>query len=215
MTGDQHLRSDIPPRSRFYDGWFYAKVIDRVLSDLHGFVAAQIKPGEKVVDAGCGTGDLAFLMASKAAEVVGIELSPAMVDYANRRLAGTGLTHVSFVLGDVTKALAHRPDGSFDVATMVMALHEMPQEIRTGVLQELTRLAGRVLCVDFSAPMPWNISGIMNRIFEMAAGTEHFRAFRDFKRRGGMNGIAVSSGLSCRHLRHINAGTMDLSEIRR
>lgn len=201
------------PRSRFYDGRLYAWLLDPFLSGLHGWVSSQVEAGQKVLDAGCGTGDLVLKMAPRAAEVVGIELSPAMVDYANRRIAAKGVDNASVELGDVSAALGSHGEGYFDLATMVLVLHEMPADARPTVLTELTRLARRVLCVDFSAPMTWNPAGLANRFFELAAGREHFGAFRDYQRRGGAPGIARDAGLACRHVRHLNARSLAVCEI--
>lgn len=201
------------PRARFYDGRLYAWLLDPFLSGLHGWVSGQVEAGEKVLDAGCGTGDLVLKMATRAAEVVGIELSPAMVDYANRRIAARGVGNASVELGDVAAALDSHGAGTFDVATMVLVLHEMPADARPTVLAELTRLARRVLCVDYAAPMPWNPAGLANRFFELAAGREHFGAFRDYQRRGGTPGIARAAGLGCRPIRHLNGRSLAVCEI--
>ncbi len=205
----QSLRSPEPftqreTRSRIYDGRFWARVLDPFNADLHAFVADQVEPGSKVLDVGCGTGALAFRVASKAAEVVGVELSPAMVAYANRRLAGADLRNVSFVLGDAATALSARPDDSFDVATLVLVLHEMPAEARPGVLREAARLAARVLCLDYSAPLPLS-----------PAGLEHFRGFRSFIASGGMEAIAAGAGLGYRRLRSVAGGCIEVAEVRR
>jgi SAM-dependent methyltransferase len=201
------------PRSRIYDGAFYGRLLDPLNSDLHGFIADQVEPGARVLDVGCGTGALAFRLARKAGEVVGVELSPAMIAYANRRLGAAAARNVSFVLGDVTAALGGQPDGCFDVATIVLVLHEMPAEARAGVLREATRLARRVLCVDFHVPLPWSLTGLLFRSVELAAGREHFRAFRDFNGRGGIPGVAASAGLGCRHVRTIAGAALDVSEV--
>ena len=66
-----------------------------------------------MLDVGCGTGDLAFRMAPHAKEVVGIELSPTMAEYANQRRSDEGFEHVSFVLGDVVHAFRERAAGYF------------------------------------------------------------------------------------------------------
>lgn len=141
------------PRSRIYDGAFFGRMLDPFNSDLHGFVAAQVDPGARVLEVGCGTGALAFRLAPQAAEVVGVELSPAMIAYATRRLAAVATPNVSFVLGDAAAALADRADASFDVATMVLVLHEIPPESRPGVLREAARLARQVLCLDYRVPL--------------------------------------------------------------
>jgi len=200
------------PRSRFYDGRFYARVVDPFVSGLHRILAELIEPGSKVLDVGCGTGNLALRLAPTAVEVVGIELSPAMAEYASRRLDGS-TKNVSIIVGDVTEVLAEKPDRYFDVATMVLVLHEMPAAARESVLREVTRVARRLLCLEYRVPMPKNLQGVRNRVIEVLTGVEHFRAFRDFTRRGGTNGVATACGLACKNIRYPDMGTFDISEI--
>jgi ubiquinone/menaquinone biosynthesis C-methylase UbiE len=209
------VRAERPPRSRFYDGGAYAAILDRLLGRLHQLVADAVEPTGRVLDVGCGTGDMVWRLAPKAEEVVGVELSPAMVRFANERRSDGSWPHVSFVLGDVTRALADRPDGHFDLATMVLVLHEMPTEALLPVLGEVARLARRVLCVDFRAPMPWNRAGLRNRLIEIAAGLEHYRAFRDFQRAGGVPGVAREAGLFYELVRPVDARTMEMGIVRR
>ena len=203
------------PRSRFYDGRAYAATLDRLLERLHQLVADNVEPTRRVLDVGCGTGDLLRRLAPKADEVVGIELSPAMVDFGNERLAESPLPGVSLVLGDVTTAFTDLPEDHFDLATMVLVLHEMPTEAHLPVLSEVARVARQVLCVDFRAPMPWNQAGIRNRFFEIAAGIEHYRAFRAFQRVGGVPGAAREAGLVYELLRPVDAKTMEMGYVRR
>ncbi len=203
------------PRSTMYDGAPFAWLVDPINSELHGWLVEQVEPGAKVLDVGCGTGALAFRFARTATEVVGVDLSPAMVAYANRRVRVRGLDRVSFVLGDAATALTERPDASFDVATMVLVLHEMPADARADVLREAARLSRRVLCLDYAVPLPRSPTGWLFRGLEVAAGSAHFRAFRDFNGRGGTGGIAAAAGLSYRRLRTIARHAIEVSEIRR
>jgi len=203
------------PRSRFYDGRLYARILDPLLRGLRGYVTEQIEPERRVLDVGCGTGALAFDLARRAKEVVGVELSPAMVEHGKRRLAREAPGNLSFLVGDAAEVLADRPDGDFDVATMVMVLHEMPTAARVPVLREAARVAEHVLCVDFRVPMPKNVAGLRNRFFEIAAGREHYRAFRDFNRQGGTPGIVEQAGLVGQHVRHIDAATLDVWRVER
>lgn len=202
------------PRSRFYDGALYARTLDRFLGRLHERVVDHVEPVSRVLDVGCGTGDMVWKLAGKADEVVGIELSPAMVEYANRILAERAMPHVSFVLGDVTKAFADLPDDHFDLATMVLVLHEMPLAAQVPVMREVSRVARQVLCVDFRAPMRWNVAGIRNRLFELAAGLEHYRAYRGFQRAGAAQGVARAAGLAYELVRPIDAKTMEIALVR-
>jgi ubiquinone/menaquinone biosynthesis C-methylase UbiE len=203
------------PRSRFYDGGLYARTLDRLLGPLHDLVADHVEPTSRVLDVGCGTGDMAWRLASKADEVVGIELSPSMVEHATRALARRPRARVSFVVGDVATAFADLPDGHFDLATMVLVLHEMPLATQGPVLREVTRIARRLLCVDFRAPMRWNVAGMRNRLFELAAGPDHYRAYRSFQRAGGAEGVARAAGLAYEPVRPIDAKTMEIALVRR
>lgn len=198
------------PRSRFYDGGPYARLVDPLVSGLHRIVVEQIEPGCKVLDVGCGTGSLARKAASDAAEVVGVELSPAMAEYATRQL-DDATAHVSIIVGDVCEVLADKPDRYFDVATMALVLHEMPGEAREPALREVTRVAKRLVILEYRVPMPYNVAGIRNRIIELLAGVEHYRAFRDFTRRGGTSAVVRSCGLRCENIRYPDKGTFDLS----
>ena len=59
---------------------------DRMRSTLLGYLPADLS-GLRVLDAGCGTGALAVEAARRGAQVVAIDLSPALVDVARQRVA--------------------------------------------------------------------------------------------------------------------------------
>lgn len=195
---------------RYYDGRLYGRFVEPLLSGLHAVVAAQVPPGGRIVDVGSGTGGLALRLAAQAAAVLGVDRSAAMVAQAERRRAREAAPNVRFVAGDAIAVLAAEAAGAFDVATLVLVLHELPSDVRTPLLQAAARAARRVLCVDFRVPQPWNPAGLRNRTIELLAGPEHFGAFRDFGRRGGIPALASAAGLACQHVRSVDAGTTDV-----
>jgi len=76
---------------------------------------AAIRPGEKVLDVGCGTGTLAIGasdLTGETGEVHGVDPSPEMIDVAQRKAARSG-RRVRFETG-VIEALPY-PDGEFDL----------------------------------------------------------------------------------------------------
>jgi 2-polyprenyl-3-methyl-5-hydroxy-6-metoxy-1,4-benzoquinol methylase len=67
------------------------------------FEQAGIGQGMRVLDVGCGSGDVAFLAASlvgRSGEVVGADRERTAVDWANARARSQGMTNVKFVEGD-------------------------------------------------------------------------------------------------------------------
>ncbi len=74
--------------------------------------------GTTVLDAGCGAGGQAEWLLDQGAQVVGVDLSPAMVDEARRRCADRG----RFLVADLAEPLPLGP-GSVDGITCSLALH--------------------------------------------------------------------------------------------
>jgi len=194
---------------RWYDGSVYASLVDRMLAGVREYVADRLPPGDTVLDACCGTGALSMQLAQTGRTVLGVDISRRHIDFANARLttSRTGVGSARFEVGDVTQ-VTPPPGGQFDVAVIVLALHEMPRDARRSVLARLTILAKRVMVVDFAAPMPRNLSGLRNRLMEVAAGKEHFSAFRDWMDQGGIDALIATSPANVECDRTLDAGTL-------
>src|SRR5262249_49883839 len=68
------------------------------------FAAAGLAPGMRVLDVGCGPGDVALLAAElvgPSGSVVGVDVTPAVGATARARAHARGLTRVSFRAGDL------------------------------------------------------------------------------------------------------------------
>lgn len=111
---------------------------------------AEVGAGSKVLDVATGTGEAALAFAETGAEVVGVDLSDAMLRVARRK---NRLPKVTFVHADAVELPFS--DASFDVASICFALHEMPESVRERVLAEMARVTkpgGRLIVVDYSLP---------------------------------------------------------------
>jgi ubiquinone/menaquinone biosynthesis C-methylase UbiE len=208
-----HSNSPRTPRSKFYDGATYGRLVEPLLDGVHGFVAERLPPGRRVLEACCGTGALARRLAKSGRQVVGVDLSPRNIEYARNKSDGFEPEQLRFEVADVSQ-LQPPADGRYDVATIVLAVHEMPSAARQSVLEALLRVAVRVMVVDFSAPMPWNLAGVRNRAMELLAGLEHFSAFRDFYRHGGLPPLLERMGAEVESQRRIDAGTLHVAVLR-
>ena len=108
--------------------------------------AARVGAGERVLDLGCGTGDLAALCRARGASVIGLDLAPAMLRAARRRAPGCGL-----VRGD--GAALPLPAASLDVVTCGFALRNFTD--LDAVLDECARVlvpGGRLAVLEVDEP---------------------------------------------------------------
>lgn len=108
----------------------------RTLLDL-----CQPKPETRVLDAGCGPGVTSCLIASQyGSEVVGVDISPVMIDYATRKAEKLDLTGmVRFQVADILDLPFSEDD--FDLVIAESILTPLPGD-KSLALQELKR----VLC---------------------------------------------------------------------
>lgn len=130
---------------------------------------------ERVLDAGAGTGGLAFAVSPLVREVVAVDTVPELLEEGRRR-AGP-FPNVSFLLGDVTAL--ELEDGSFDLAGTVRTLHHVARpELLVAELTRVTRFGGRVLIVDQIAPIDPLAAVELDR-FERARDPSHTRTLPD------------------------------------
>jgi ubiquinone/menaquinone biosynthesis C-methylase UbiE len=92
---------------------------------------AGIKPGERVVDIGCGPGGVLHLLAKRVGatgSVIGIERSPHFVELARRFVSDLGLSQVEVRESDAYNT--GLPPASFDGAHMRLVLVNVPEPER-------------------------------------------------------------------------------------
>jgi SAM-dependent methyltransferase len=90
------------------------------------FAEAGIRPGMRVLDLGCGAGNVSFVAASLVGPdgyVVGVDSSPDALARARLRAGQRGLTQVQFVEGDIHDPA---PGGPFDAIVERLALWLVP-----------------------------------------------------------------------------------------
>jgi ArsR family transcriptional regulator len=113
-------------------------------------VLRLLRPRDRLLDIGTGTGALLELAAPHVAAALGIDASRQMLALARARLARPGLSHCAVRQADMYRLpLA---DGTFDVAVLQMVLHYA--EHPAAAVAEAARVLrpdGRLLVVDLAA----------------------------------------------------------------
>src|SRR4029077_3251615 len=100
-------------------------------------ISELVEPGSKVLDLGCGEGELlAWLAEHKQVTARGVEISPARV----QRCIAQGL---SVYQGDIDTGLADYPDACFDFVILSQTLQETRRPL--SVLREMLRVGRRVI----------------------------------------------------------------------
>ena len=156
---------------------------------------AGLREGERVLDLGSGGGIDCFLAANQVGEtghVIGLDMTPDMLELARTNQANLGLTNVEFVQGDMEKMPL--PDASVDVVISNCVVCLSPD--KDAVFQETFRVlspGGRVHISDMMSnsdegpartdPEAWA---------SCIAGAEQRDTYLDRLRQAGFEGITIT-----------------------
>jgi SAM-dependent methyltransferase len=178
-------------KHHWYDGAFYDRCIAPNQDRLFSVIRALVRPGERVLDVGCGTGRLVLQLAHLCGEVVGVDPSLRNIRRAELVRARRGHPpNVRFRHGTARDA-----DGVYDAAVISFVLHEVDAAARAALLAEVRGVARRIILADYRVPRVPGIMDTATEIVEFLAGREHYRGFRSFVRRGGLAGLLAEAGV--------------------
>jgi magnesium-protoporphyrin O-methyltransferase len=108
---------------------------DKIRALMLGRLPADLK-GCRILDAGCGTGQMTAELAMRGADVTAVDISPSLVDIACKRLPQHLSAQVHFTSGDMTAASL----GTFDY---VMAMDSLIYYATADIAGSLDRLGAR------------------------------------------------------------------------
>lgn len=193
-----------------------AKYYDRALESVDAPlrpIAMNLHPvtdAMTVLDVGCGTGSHLETYTATGAACYGIDLSPAMLGEARKRLGRSA----DLCLGDAT-TLPYGPD-FFDLTTATFFLHELEPTVRIAALAEMARVTkkdGRVLIIDYHAgklQLKGHMMRAVSAIPERIAGRTHHREYRRYLKLGGIPTMAPHAGLAVDREKIVAGGNLAL-----
>jgi SAM-dependent methyltransferase len=139
----------------------YGQVAKDIETAAEEFIARlALKPGVRVLDVACGSGNLAITAARAGASVTGVDIAPNLLEQARTRAQSEGLT-IQFDEGDA-ESLAYG-DASFDVVVSMFGAMFAPKP--ESVAAELTRVCrpgGRIAMAN------WTPEGFVGQMFKIS-----------------------------------------------
>ncbi len=132
---------------------------------------ADVRPGMRVLDLGCGTGTLAVMVKQRqpGAEVVGVDPDPEMLDRARSKAGGAGVV-IDFDQGFASD-LPYL-DRSFDRVLASLMTHHLAHDVKRRAFAEVLRVlrpGGQFHIVDFGparSPAMRLLAPILRRLEE-------------------------------------------------
>jgi ubiquinone/menaquinone biosynthesis C-methylase UbiE len=119
-------------------------------------IAARLKPGDRVLDLGCGTGALAIRLARRGCQVTGVDSSAAMLGQARRRARQESLEgQVVFREMGVVELDTAFEDASLDAVVSTLLFSELSEDEMDYALTECRRVlkpGGQLLIADEVLP---------------------------------------------------------------
>lgn len=160
---------------------------------------ASLKPGDVVLDLGCGGGLDVFLAAEKVGPMgraIGIDMTPEMIALARRNaengVNGKPITNVEFHLAGIDNLPL--PDGSVDCVVSNCVINLVPD--KPAVFREIARVlkpGGRVAISDIALkrPLPPEVSGDLLAYVGCIAGAILIDDYRKGLIGAGFTNVAV------------------------
>jgi SAM-dependent methyltransferase len=157
---------------------------------------ASLKPGETVLDLGAGAGFDSFLAARQvepSGKVIGVDMTPAMLEKARSNAIKAGLNNVEFRLGEI----GHLPvaDASIDVIISNCVINLSPD--KPAVFAEAFRVlksGGRLAISDAVAlkPVPETLSESVGAHASCISGATELGRLEAMLTAAGFSGIQIT-----------------------
>jgi ubiquinone/menaquinone biosynthesis C-methylase UbiE len=153
---DEEMKRQMEKMVPSYDSYMRKVTLgrERTLRDTT-VCLAQVKPGDCVLEVGCGTGTLTLAakrQAGPSGKVFGIDLIPGMIE-ASQRKAAQANEDITFQLGSIDDIPF--PANQFDVVMCSFMIFHMSETTRRQGIAEIYRVLkpqGRLLVLDLALP---------------------------------------------------------------
>ena len=169
VTEDQLMKSEMEKMVPSYDSYMRTMTLGRERALRETTVSlAQVKPGDSVLEVGCGTGTLTLAakrQVGPSGKVFGIDVIPGMIELSQRKAAQAN-EDITFQLGSIDDIPFS--ENQFDVVMCSFMIFHMSEKTRRKGIAEIYRVLkpkGRLLVLDLALPAPPVQRAIAQRLF--------------------------------------------------
>jgi ubiquinone/menaquinone biosynthesis C-methylase UbiE len=166
---DQLMKSQMEKMVPSYDSYMRKVTLGRERTLRETTVSlAQVKPGDCVLEVGCGTGTLTLAakrQAGSSGTAFGIDLLPGMIELSQRKAAQAN-ADITFQVGSIDD-IPFSAD-QFDVVLCSFMIFHMSDVVRRKGMAEIYRVLkpqGRLLVLDLALPTPTLSRAIAKLLF--------------------------------------------------
>jgi SAM-dependent methyltransferase len=158
---------------------------------------ADIQSGETVLDLGSGAGLDSFISRKAVGEggrVIGVDMTPSMVELARKNTARLGYSNVEFRLGDLEDLAVD--DSSVDVAISNCVFNLVPDKRKAFTeLYRVLKSGGRFSISDivYSGELPQSVRDSVNLYVGCVAGAVSFESYVNMLLETGFHNVAIRS----------------------
>ncbi|MEI8200415.1 MAG: methyltransferase domain-containing protein [Eubacteriales bacterium] len=192
---DLRIRKEMEKIVPTYDAYMRKITLgrERILRE-RTITLAGIKPGEAVLEVGCGTGTLTLAAKRRAGlsgKVCGIDLIPGMIEIS-RQKAEEASQDILFQEGSIENIPF--PDNQFDVVMCSFMIFHMSDGVRSKGIQEIFRVLkpeGRLLLIDLTLP-PYPVSRFIAKRILSWVGQDDLHDLLPLLEACGFSGVEIA-----------------------
>lgn len=173
-------------------GWITSQTADHFRLPLRMQLAEMILPNSKLLEVGCGTGDLFYLVSRKITYGLGMESSMPLVRYGRSKLRKQDIKNVAIRRARFPETLSYV--ANFDVGVASLFFSTLTIQAAVDTLTKMTEVCGEILIAEFDSPQKLNAT---QAIADSVRGLDKERK-NAFWRNGGVEGLVRCCNMKIR-----------------
>jgi len=157
---------------------------DKNLFSIRKQVYKLIDENSRVVDLGCGDGELLRILSSKINYGLGIDEDKKEIKFAEQLTKKTGIKNLEFKVADANLF----SEGKFDYSVLMFVLHSLNYASQIKVLNNAKRNSDKLIIVDFDLSARKNLLIHLDEILE-----GHYKHFMDYLSNRGVENLVADN----------------------